>query len=129
MDALTFRNMVIEGLEKLTDEDIDKMRSEMDLQHEYEIDDEGRTYIIEKNVDTLPEDNIKKVMSDIDSLVPKMSSDRNDKSNFTSEVRKSKNSKFQKLSKNEVNFYVEKKDPDDIGKNTSNRTKILRKAA
>lgn len=129
MDALTFRNMVIEGLEKLTDEDIDKMRSEMDLQHEYEIDDEGRTYIIEKNVDTLPEDNIKKVMSDIDSLVPKMSSDRNDKSNFISEVRKSKNSKFQKLSKNEVNFYVEKKDSDDIGKNTSNRSKILRKAA
>lgn len=129
MDALTFRNMVIEGLEKLTDEDIDKMRSEMDLQHEYEIDDEGRTYIIEKNVDTLPEDNIKKVMSDIDSLVPKISSDRNDKSNFTSEVRKSKNSEFQTASKGEMKVYVQDEYFKDIVNRTGDKTKAIRKAA
>lgn len=129
MDALTFRNMVIEGLEKLTDEDIDKMRSEMDLQHEYEIDDEGRTYIIEKNVDTLPEDNIKKVMSDIDSLVPKISSDRNDKSNFTSEVRKSKNSEFQTASKGEMKVYVQDEYFTDIVNRTGDKTKAIRKAA
>ncbi|WP_278954730.1 hypothetical protein [Lactobacillus apis] len=129
MDALTFRNMVIEGLEKLTDEDIDKMRSEMDLQHEYEIDDEGRTYIIEKNVETIPEDNIKKVMSDIDSLVPKISSDRNDKSNFTSEVRKSKNSEFQTASKGEMKVYVQDEYFKDIVNRTGDKTKAIRKAA
>lgn len=52
MDGKTFKKMVIEGLNKLTDEDVARIRSEMDLKHDYEIDEQGRTYIVDKNLDT-----------------------------------------------------------------------------
>lgn len=52
MDGKTFKKMVVEGLNKLTDEDVARIRSEMDLKHDYEIDEQGRTYLVDKNVDT-----------------------------------------------------------------------------
>lgn len=52
MDGKTFKKMVVEGLNKLTDEDVARIRSEMDLKHDYEIDEQGRTYIVDKNLDT-----------------------------------------------------------------------------
>ena len=52
MDSKTFKKMVVEGLNKLTDEDVARIRSEMDLKHDYEIDEQGRTYIVDKNLDT-----------------------------------------------------------------------------
>lgn len=53
MDGKTFKKMAIEGLNKLTDEDVARKRSEMDLKHEYEIDEQGRTYLVDKDLDTL----------------------------------------------------------------------------
>ena len=52
MDGKTFKKMVVEGLNKLTDEDVARIRSEMDLKHDYEIDEQGRTYLVDKNIDT-----------------------------------------------------------------------------
>lgn len=52
MDGKTFKKLVVEGLNKLTDEDIARIRSEMDLKHDYEIDEQGRTYLVDKNIDT-----------------------------------------------------------------------------
>lgn len=52
MDGKTFKKMVVEGLNKLTDEDVARIRSEMDLKHDYAIDEQGRTYIVDKNLDT-----------------------------------------------------------------------------
>lgn len=52
MDGKTFKKMVAEGLNKLTDEDVARIRSEMDLKHDYEIDEQGRTYIVDKDLDT-----------------------------------------------------------------------------
>lgn len=52
MDGKTFKKLVVEGLNKLTDEDIARIRSEMDLKNDYEIDEQGRTYLVDKNIDT-----------------------------------------------------------------------------
>lgn len=53
MDGKTFKKLVVEGLNKLTDEDVARIRSEMDLKHDYEIDEQGRTYLVDKDLDTL----------------------------------------------------------------------------
>lgn len=48
MDALTFRKKLLDGLNRLTDEDVKKIRDELDLKHDYAIDDDGITYIVDK---------------------------------------------------------------------------------
>lgn len=53
MDGKTFEKKVLKGLNKLTKKDIERIRQEVDLQHDYEIDENGVTHIIEKNLDTL----------------------------------------------------------------------------
>lgn len=53
MDSKTFEKKVLKGLNKLTEEDIKRIRQEIDLQHDYEIDANGVSYIIKKNLDTL----------------------------------------------------------------------------
>lgn len=52
MDAETFRKLLLENLSKLTDDEVDKIRDELDLKHDYEIDVNGITHIINKNLDT-----------------------------------------------------------------------------
>lgn len=52
MDGKTFKKMVVEGLNKLTDEDVARIRKEIDLKHDYAIDKQGRTYIVDKDLDT-----------------------------------------------------------------------------
>lgn len=53
MDALTFRKKLLDGLNRLTDEDVKRIRDELDLHHDYSIDQNGITHIVEKNIDTL----------------------------------------------------------------------------
>lgn len=53
MDALTFKKRLIKGLAKLNYEDVERIRNELDLHHDYEIDQDGISHIAEKNIDTL----------------------------------------------------------------------------
>lgn len=53
MDGKTFEKKVLKGLNKLTEEDVKRIRQEIDLQHDYEIDANGVAHIVEKNLDTL----------------------------------------------------------------------------
>lgn len=129
MDGWTFEKKVLEELNKLTEEDVKRIRQEIDLHHDYEIDENGVSHIVEKNLDTLPEDNVKKVMSDIDGIVPKITNDESHISNFDSKVRNSENSEFQTASKGEMKVYVQDEYFTDIVNRTGDKTKAIRKAA
>lgn len=53
MDGKTFEQKVIDALCNATPEDIARIRKEMDLKHDYEIDEKGRTYLVDNDLDTL----------------------------------------------------------------------------
>lgn len=53
MDALTFKKRLLKGLAELNDEDVERIRNELDLHHDYEIDQDGISHIVVKNIDTL----------------------------------------------------------------------------
>lgn len=53
MDALTFKKRLLKGLAKLNNEDVERIRNELDLHHDYEIDQDGISHTVEKNIDTL----------------------------------------------------------------------------
>lgn len=52
MDAEAFKDKLLTGLDNLSDEDVKRIRQELDLQHDYAIDEDGVTHIVEKNLDT-----------------------------------------------------------------------------
>lgn len=52
LDAEAFKNKLLTGLDNLSDEDVKRIRQELDLQHDYAIDEDGVTHIVEKNLDT-----------------------------------------------------------------------------
>lgn len=52
MDGKTFEQKVIDALCDATPEDIARIRKEIDLKHDYEIDEQGRTYLVDKDLDT-----------------------------------------------------------------------------
>ena len=52
MDAEAFKDKLLTGLDNLSDEDVRRIRQELDLQHDYAIDENGVTHIVEKNLDT-----------------------------------------------------------------------------
>lgn len=52
MDGKTFEQKVINALCNATPADIARIRKEIDLKHDYAIDEQGRTYIVDKNLDT-----------------------------------------------------------------------------
>lgn len=53
MDGKTFEQKVIDALCNATPEDVARIRKEIDLKHDYEIDEQGRTYLVDKDLDTL----------------------------------------------------------------------------
>lgn len=53
MDGKTFEQKVIDALCNATPADIARIRKEIDLKHNYEIDEQGRTYIVDNDLDTL----------------------------------------------------------------------------
>lgn len=53
MDGKTFEQKVVDALCNATPEDIARIRKEIDLKHDYAIDEKGRTYIVDNNLDTL----------------------------------------------------------------------------
>lgn len=52
LDAEAFKDKLLTGLDNLSDEDVRRIRQELDLQHDYAIDEDGVTHIVEKNLDT-----------------------------------------------------------------------------
>lgn len=52
MDGKTFEQKVINALCNATPADIARIRKEIDLKHDYAIDKQGRTYIVDKDLDT-----------------------------------------------------------------------------
>lgn len=52
LDAEAFKDKLLTGLDNLSDEDVKRIRQELDLQHDYAIDEDGVTHIVEKNLDT-----------------------------------------------------------------------------
>lgn len=53
MDGKTFEQKVIDALCNATPEDVARIRKEIDLKHDYEIDEKGRTYLVDNDLDTL----------------------------------------------------------------------------
>ena len=52
LDAEIFKDKLLTGLNNLSDEDVKRIRQELDLQHDYAIDEDGITHIVENNLDT-----------------------------------------------------------------------------
>lgn len=130
MDALTFRKKLLDGLNRLTDEDVKRIRDELDLHHDYAIDQNGITHIVEKNIDTLPQDKTEILLSKIDMSIPK--SNPSEKFGYKTNIANTKieNLDFKGfLNKPEMKVYIEKRGSTKSNNYFGNRVSVMRKAA
>ncbi|RHW48711.1 hypothetical protein [Lactobacillus bombicola] len=130
MDALTFRKKLLEGLDRLTDKDVEKIRNELDLHHDYAINQNGLTHIVEKNIDTLQQDKTEILLSKIDMSLPKGNSNNNFSYKMNINNTKTENFDFKDSNYNtNMKVYIEKRSSTKSNNYYGSKNRAMRKAA
>lgn len=130
MEASTFRKKLLESLDRLTDKDVERIRSELDLHHDYEVDQNGVTSVVDKNIDTLQQDRTETLFSTIDMSLPKGDSNNNFGYEMNIDSIKNWNLDFETSHlESKLKVYIKKKDSFKNDNYYGSKNSAMRKAA